>query len=249
VTTMEDFYVTLVSTSSLGLHPNNKCSDFVNKLYKRLDLNDNWEVGVTEMLLPETLCNIANGKTALWIYYNEMLRYRVILHNMFLGSIRLLVNELNKEVIDFYEFSIEDGVVVCTPTAEFEDMKIKFSPGLASQLGFTFYNGYLRGKIVASSAGNIVYGIPRQLCVCSNIVKEQLFADTSLKLLRCIPVDIKNFRHGACMAYTFPNVMYVALSATDIENISILIKDISGLPAPFTVGTSTVVLHFRQKKY
>jgi hypothetical protein len=245
---MEDFYVTLVSSSSTAIYPQNECADFSTKLYKRLDLNDNWEVGMTEIFLPATICNIANGTSRFWIYFGDMLRHRIILTDMFVPSAIHLLEEINEHVKGLYEFTLDtDGLVVCTPNEEVYNIKIRFSPDLADMLGFRFIEESLMGTIKGYKASNILKGLSRQLRVCSNIVKEQVYGESTLKLLRCVSVDINPYIFESCMSYTFPNVMYIPLSLTDIEQISIYIKDKTGAPAAFTGGTSTVVLHFRQR--
>jgi hypothetical protein len=245
---MNDFYVTLVSTASSTLYPDNESANFVTKLHNRLDLNDNWEVGATEIFLPETICNITNGLSKLWIYYGGKLRNRIILGDMYVPTPKLLVEELNRHVKGLYTFTIDtQKIIVCTPSEEIDGIAIRFTPVLSQQLGFQHHDNYLTGTIRAYTSANLVNGLSRQLCVCSNIVQPQVFGDSTLNILRCIHVDIKAYMYGAVMAYKFPNVMYVPLAITDIEHISILIRNISGTPSSFTSGTSTVVLHFRQK--
>jgi hypothetical protein len=245
---MDDFYVTLVSSASSIIYPDNDCTNFVTKLYKRLDLNDNWEVGATEIFLPETICNISNDACTIWIYYGDKLRHRVILEDMYVPNAQLLLEVINAHVKDLYRFIFDDkGLVTCIPEKDMTGISIRFSPDLSQKLGFQHHDGYLTGTIRAYKSANLVNGLSKQLCVCSNIVKAQVFGFSTLNVLRCLNVDIKNYMYGACMTYKFPNVIYVPLAVTDIEHISILIQDISGEQVSFTSGTSTVVLHFRQK--
>jgi hypothetical protein len=245
---MDNFYVTLISSASSSVYPDNECANYVTKLHTRLDLNDSWEVGATEIFLPETVCNVANGLCTVWMYYGGKLRNRVILGDMYIPSPQLLLVELNSHVKHLYKFTLDvQGYVVCTPEEDMGDISIRFSPTLSKILGFQHRDNYVTGTINGYARPNLVHGLAKQMCVCSNIVKPQVFGFSTLNVLRCVNLDIKAYIYGAVRPYKFPHVMYVPLAITDIEHISIHIKDIDGATSAFTSGTSTVVLHFRQK--
>lgn len=48
---MQEFSVTLFSNDSLAIYPENQLASFTNKLYRPIELEGNWSVGVTEMYL------------------------------------------------------------------------------------------------------------------------------------------------------------------------------------------------------
>ena len=62
-----EFYVTLPSNSSMQYFPDNKTSNFVNKLSRTLQLDEDWEVGLAEIVYPHTWYNIRKGKNSVEI--------------------------------------------------------------------------------------------------------------------------------------------------------------------------------------
>ena len=63
-----EFYVTLLSSSSMQYFPDNKKSNFVTKLSRTLQLDGEWEVGLAEVDYPHTWYNIREGKNSVEIY-------------------------------------------------------------------------------------------------------------------------------------------------------------------------------------
>ena len=63
-----EFYAMLPSNSSLQYFPDNKRSNFVTKLSRTLQLDGEWEVGLTEIVYPHTWYNIRGGKNSVEIY-------------------------------------------------------------------------------------------------------------------------------------------------------------------------------------
>ena len=63
-----EFYVMLPSNSSLEYFPNNQTSNFVTKLSRTLQLDEEWEVGLAEIDYPHTWYNIHKGNNSVEIY-------------------------------------------------------------------------------------------------------------------------------------------------------------------------------------
>lgn len=57
----EQFFLTLPSTSSLKLYPENTPSNYITHLVKPLHLVGEWEVALTEFHFPQTLFNVTQG--------------------------------------------------------------------------------------------------------------------------------------------------------------------------------------------
>ena len=53
-----EFYVMLPSNSPMEYFPDNKTSNFVTKLSRTLQLDGKWEVGLAEIVYPDTWYNI-----------------------------------------------------------------------------------------------------------------------------------------------------------------------------------------------
>src|SRR5712691_7537940 len=60
-----DFYVYLFSNASPNLYPNNTASRFTTELHTPIDFApgdvSNWEVGLSELMIPSTYYNITEG--------------------------------------------------------------------------------------------------------------------------------------------------------------------------------------------
>lgn len=63
---MEEFYMTLMSNSSMDIYPDNKTSSFIVHLPKRLRLNGEWAVAVAEFHFPFTLLNVNEDSNTIY---------------------------------------------------------------------------------------------------------------------------------------------------------------------------------------
>ena len=56
---MNDFYMTLLSDSSINMFPSNKQSEFTVKLYNPIEIDEeSWEVALAEIVTPSEVLNI-----------------------------------------------------------------------------------------------------------------------------------------------------------------------------------------------
>lgn len=60
---MRDFYMTLLSNSSMVQYPSNKTSSFTVHLPRYMSLDSHWEVGLAEILYPYTFANVTAGQS------------------------------------------------------------------------------------------------------------------------------------------------------------------------------------------
>ena len=60
-TKMTHFYMTLPSNSSTAFYPENTLADFKTKLMTSIELNGDWEVGMSEIMYPRSWFNIPDG--------------------------------------------------------------------------------------------------------------------------------------------------------------------------------------------
>lgn len=68
---MKDFYLTLLSNSSINYFPENKTNSFTVHLPQFLTLTGNWSVCLTEIHYPFTLFNITDKNNSIFIKYKE----------------------------------------------------------------------------------------------------------------------------------------------------------------------------------
>lgn len=62
---MDNFFVTLPSSSSNKIYPNNKLGDYTVQLSKEFNLDGDWEVAIVELFYPHTFRNINEGENML----------------------------------------------------------------------------------------------------------------------------------------------------------------------------------------
>ena len=65
------FYITLPSDSNMEYYPDNTMVKFTTKSSEAVDLNGDYEVGLTEIIYPHTWYNINNTKGDLWVAIRE----------------------------------------------------------------------------------------------------------------------------------------------------------------------------------
>ena len=66
--------VTLESKAQLNLFPENKPAQFRLRLPEMWSLNETWEVGLFQLLLPHTWCNVLTQQVGLCLHYDQQNR-------------------------------------------------------------------------------------------------------------------------------------------------------------------------------
>src|SRR5437868_7690927 len=70
---MKEFYLTLPSNSSMGVFSNNTAAQYITKLSRTIELNDDkWEVGLVEIIFPLSFHNIRRGRNKFVFYENNI---------------------------------------------------------------------------------------------------------------------------------------------------------------------------------
>src|SRR5712691_8386171 len=71
-----DFYVYLFSNASPNLYPDNTASRFTTELHTPIEFGDvgNWEVGLSELLIPSTYYNITDGANIVSVLSSKAFR-------------------------------------------------------------------------------------------------------------------------------------------------------------------------------
>jgi len=60
---MSHFYMTLPSNSSMDCYPDNTAAKYTTKLTNVIELDGDWEVGLTEISCPGSLINVRHFNT------------------------------------------------------------------------------------------------------------------------------------------------------------------------------------------
>ena len=65
-----DFYLTLLSNSSIKYFPENKTTSFCTQLPKSIHLDGEWSVALTEIQYPGSIINVSNDDVGIYFKYN-----------------------------------------------------------------------------------------------------------------------------------------------------------------------------------
>ena len=109
-------------------------------------------------------------------------------------------------------------------------------------LGVTF-NRFEPNTLIKSDS--VIDMDPLQaMYVYCDIVEPRVVGDTTVQLLRVVPVEGK---HGEVVCKTYENVHYIPLQRKQFQTLEIYIRDDRGQRVPFECGKSIVTLHFKRK--
>ena len=105
-------FITIPSTSSTDLYPNNKVSQFTVQLPKEIDLDGSYEVALTEIFYPHSWFNF-ELQDRIWLYYrNHGVSATATLQEGSYPSAKHLIEELMRELA--LEFRINKRKVIET---------------------------------------------------------------------------------------------------------------------------------------
>lgn len=255
--TMDDFFITLISNSSLNYYPNNSTSNFTVQLPKKIELNDEWRVGLAEIHYNYNFFNITENN-------NNFIITEISHHTQFTKHgiktgfysdvddiLQLIQQETEKKFGKWIEYDIWKKQIIITKTDEIKslmekgsDFKIEFEGRLAMQLGFP-PNTNVLDYTTPPYTCCINFGIPDQIFIYSDIIEPQFIGDKAVQVLRI--VNNKYNEYGASIFTEFKDIQYVNLMKKQFESINIILRDTSGSLYPFLHGISTVKLHFKRK--
>jgi len=243
----DEFTVTLLSDGEGSYHTENTPSTFTNKLYTRLSLNGIWECALIELVLPLTICNVyADRSKAFVSNERSQVRTRSVLNESYIKHPSQVLDILNNDFSESYVFELDSGRLKCTPRDE--AYSIRFSKALAMQLGFLNGIDYTEGTLIAPEVVNFDRGLPSQIFVTTDIIKPQPFGSKTLRLLRSVTLDIAKYSYGGSTTFQPLNPVYIPLSVSEIEHISIGVINHEHQSLKFLSGRSTLLLHFRRAR-
>jgi len=113
---MSRFYMTLPSNSSMDCYPDNSVARFTTKLNGVIELEGDWEVGLTEISFPSDVENVLDGQCYCTIHIEDRFFRKITLDAKHYATIRDLVREMNAKqqmstgkVDLFVEFFVSNG--------------------------------------------------------------------------------------------------------------------------------------------
>lgn len=259
--TSAQFYVTLPSNASMTVYPNNTVTEYATKLPHALQLDGQWEVGLTEMTYPLTWYNVEKDDCSIELEFSTtehphgaILKYpvpegRYVSARELVEEIRRVVHKHLAKLIDFRNTSLKPAdyfnVVFNDKTQKATivapDCKVVMSPKLADLLGFEscVLN---QEKSEGVSAVDLNRGYNNLFVYC-NVVVDGIVGDVRAPLLRTINV---RGQYGDSVREIFTKPLYIPLRRSCFDTIEISIKGETGRPVSFNSGSSCVTLHFKR---
>lgn len=257
----------------MAFHPNNTVAKFTTRLSSPVELNGDWEVGMTEVCLPTTWYNITSADH--WFKVND---HRFELPDKFYTSIKTLLHTMiemikakeefanaelrvfsespgtakmqevlneNKFVI-FYVTSLST-VVISLPAS----VRIVFSSALADVLGYDaealekyyYYSDYFKVLFLTAHKEARLNQNLLLAYVYCDVIEPTIVGDTKVQLLRTVDLATDG---KSSVHHIFTTPVYVPLQKKHFDSIEVNIMTDTGEPVPFASGKSVVVLHFRR---
>lgn len=266
---MKDFYLTLISNSSMNYFPENKTNTFTVHLPSYISLSGQWEVALVEIHYPFTLFNITENNNTIYVkYHNDSDNVHVEkldtgyydnIHDLIqIINAKLKPHTDNKELISLDR--VTKRVIINQIFEENTDsnknvidkskktlFSICFESRLAMQMGFAPEQNILAYNL-SPHAVNIAIGVPEQFFVYCDIIDTQIIGDISAKVLRIINTadgSVKSFAQPCHKEFNLSH--YVKVNDKKFQKVSIDIRDVAGNFLPFQFGVLTVKLHFKRE--
>mgnify|MGYP001612857710 CR=1 FL=1 len=262
---MSHFYVTLPCDASLDVHPNNSSSKFVTELPHEIALEGEWEVALSEIVLPGVWNNITAKD--FWFEVNNV-RYELSdghYHNIFdvLKAMRDKINRTKhrnwpKAAVVWIPDMIVRRPCDCSILmyvggynrvyVELFDLnghtRMTFSSALAAVLRLPRLE-YTSPAVVAS-LGSARLPHSTIAYVYLDIIEPITVGDTKTQLLRMVFLEkmSKYVEHDLRVIYTSP--LYLPLKTKHFRSVEVNIMTDDDKVTPFNIGKSLLLLHFRR---
>lgn len=267
---MSDFFITLVSNSSMRIFPDNKTSSFTVLLPEKVSLKGSWSVGVAEIHYNYNFFNVTDGNNKITLIKKEIENDQ---NN----------NEINKSETKQIEIAIETGhynsvtdiiavinnklkpymVVgdVLFSINEINNRTLVHKENLLSDIGSIFFEGrlnmqlgFMPGRDVllfksSPHVGNTQFGIPDQMLIYTDIIEPTFIGHEKAYVIKIVNTEARQgtiFGDACYKEYT--HMHYMNVQKREFESISIDIRDYTGNFIPFQHGVLMIKLHFKRQR-
>ena len=260
----DQFSLALVSNGSMKEYPDNTLSHFRTHLHHPIELDGNWEVGLSQIMFPPCSYTFPEGA----IIMKRRLEGEPLCEYYIDGPLKL------KSVQDFFDrfktgakirwtqtgtpdFDIECSIdnedrVTLSYNGDllFEDSR------LIEMFGFPSHaiNTLFQEKMFGLQPYDLLLGA-HSYFVYTNIIKSSLLADTKAPILRIVSNTLRQRKKGEFSCASTLNdqkynpIYYYPLISNNIRDIAIEIRKSDGELVPFMeTGITVVYLHFRKIK-
>lgn len=267
----DNFFITLMSNSSLSIFPENTTTSFMVSLPQKIKLSGKWEVGVAEIHYNYNFFNITDGNNRIWIT-TSMFEHdsakeeseNVIDHFVtkcceitpgFYNNMSELIEIINKKVKHILNirnnlFLFHKTINRCEINTDDHDKNyfksIKLEGRLNIQLGFIPSNNVLDAKI-SQHCCNIQFGVPDRMLIYADIIEPTFIGHEKAYVIRIVSTQPRGLTFGDTCYVSYERMDYIGVEKREFEAISIDIREPSGAFMPFLYGVLTIKLHFRKR--
>lgn len=261
----EDFYMMLLSNSSMRYFPENKSTHFVTKLPRHVHLEGQWAVSLIDIHVPLNFQNVSKEEKNRCMSYaragrlsDDEIDTKFFLHPGLYKDMEELLDELNTRTHDSHvEFYLKPGFFVGVRKKCGNDVcnaskhRFRLSQSLGKILGFepstTAHSMFVDdGEVLSDFPANLNANLPTSLLVYTDICQPFILGDVYAKLLRIVPLDLSHYTYGRTLSVNFSRSVYVPLMCSNFETIEILIRSEIGEKVSLDYGTVTITLHFKR---
>jgi len=251
---MSRFYLTLPSNSSMHYYPQNTVAQYTTKLNSQVELDGDWEVGLTEISFPFEIENVQEGECYFYLSQDGTgASIKITLPAGHYIGLDDITHQVKVSTMQQLHFSSIDQVPIDFSFAKnhnrvrmrlLQNCTVKFSVVLARLLGFR--HGIPHSDNSMADYRMRYRSIIRSIYVYCDLVEHVPVGDTKAPLLRVV----NRARSGEGNVHrAFNPVMYVPLQKKCFESVEINLMTDIGMPVPFIFGKSFAVLEFRRAAY
>ena len=258
---MHDFFLTLPSNTE---GDGNRTNSYRVQLPAHMDLQGDWEVGLSELFYPNSWCNITSEDHFFVLEgpgLDERSDFYFIPQKNYI-SVDDLVGQLNMAetkhgrkvhleerdpTVNFFYKTNKNRVMVQLRGKGFRlhlSRKLQYILGYDTQMVIT---GEYEDSINYADHPPDITGGFNFLYVYCNLIAPQIVGNVNAQVLRVINMEKRDF--GANIEKEYANPHYVPLLEKEFSKVEINIKDDRGSLVPFEFGKVVVKLHFRRRRY
>ena len=251
------FYITLPSNSLSS----NSAAEFITSLPVNINLDGEWEVGLSEIIYGNTWFNITSNNDKI-TFFDDKHELNVTLHiakgryEDVHGLMETIVNTLESESkrLDI-EFQRSLGIAYnhyikkCQISINTDVIyNLQIPADVAYMLGFSqaqlnaLDNNSGRKNVYAHHPVDMSCSL-NHLYVYCNILKPQIVGNALVPLLQIVSVE-GHYVDTVCRTYITPH--YIPILKNSFAQIEISIRDDQNRPIKFEYGKTIVKLHFRK---
>ena len=239
------FYVTLPSDSSQKFFSGNKIYHFITQLPSPIELNGEWEVGLSEIIYPHSWFNVTENRNSFIFEISEGNVSRNVQKTISPGCYESISDILKAMNDILFHDKVYLGFNKSTKRVKItvkEGFSITFNDGLRQLLGFE--PGKITGTVYSSFVADPHADFPF-FYVYSDIVIPQIVGDVQVPLLRIVKVE---GRDGEIISRHYDRPQYLPVARQCFQTIHVELRLNSGDFVPFERGKVIVVLHFRMRQ-